>query len=535
MTSQTYEPTGKSTISLTIWVGAILLAALTFRLAGLTTASIWLDEAYSLWFAAQDWGYLWGEVPAFETHPPFYYSLLKLWIGAFGDSAFSVRLLSTLLNLATLPFVAGAAFLLGGADRGRTAAVLATVLFAFSDKQILASQDARPYALMSLALAMMLYSAIAIMRQPERSGLSLLRMLRRDPAMFATYICLAFGFALMCWSHNIGPLFCLIFGTGLLLWWALEQRSLNVFCNVLFSAVLSVLFYAPNLPIILMQLSTLGNNGFWLFAPSIRDAIKVALLLPMGVSLAAGAFFLICAAMGLVYLWRAASAAGHSRMMVLILPLMAVTPGAVAFIMSRISQPIFLDRTLQSSQIPIILMMAFAPFLIAKLRLPVVVLLLCGAVASSLTPHDKPKENWRSVIANVQHHAQGGTAKVVAFPASAKLPLQYYIDKMNAPVDLYPLTGEYPVRGPEYTYPAGGGGVPELRAEDMPGMQKWLGDSDTVWFVSRLGELFDPAGLLQTFVEAEYPCELLTTGHASLRSQQNEAGTCPTPLNPLPK
>ena len=40
---------------------------------------LWLDEAYSAWFSAQSWHVLWTDVPTYETHPPFYYSLLKLW------------------------------------------------------------------------------------------------------------------------------------------------------------------------------------------------------------------------------------------------------------------------------------------------------------------------------------------------------------------------------------------------------------------------------------------------------------------------
>ena len=59
-------------------VGLTLLA-LGVRLIGLGMRPMWLDEAYSAWFSSRGWSELWSQVPTYEPHPPFYYSLLKLW------------------------------------------------------------------------------------------------------------------------------------------------------------------------------------------------------------------------------------------------------------------------------------------------------------------------------------------------------------------------------------------------------------------------------------------------------------------------
>ena len=52
-------------------VTAIVLIALIFRLPGLATRSLWIDELFTEWFASRSFTELWTEVPQFETHPPF--------------------------------------------------------------------------------------------------------------------------------------------------------------------------------------------------------------------------------------------------------------------------------------------------------------------------------------------------------------------------------------------------------------------------------------------------------------------------------
>jgi len=514
---------------LSIWIGLVMLAAFAVRGVDLGEKPLWLDEAYSVWFASRDWSYLWNEVPQFETHPPFYYSLLKIWMGTFGNGEFALRLLSTVLNIATLPFIAATAYILGGRERGRLAAILAAIMFAFSDRQILTSQDARPYALMSLALALMLFASVRIMRFPERSGLSPMQMLRDDLGMLLTFIGLGAGFALMAWSHNLGLLFCVILGMCLLAWWLSEHRSAQMFVNILLAVVFALLLYAPNITNILMQMRTLGEQGFWLQRPSLRDALKVMLSLPMGSPTRAGFFFLFCALLGFGYLWGSHRSARISGAMILILPVMAIVPAGLAFVVSYISQPIFLERTLQSSQVPIILLMAFAPLQARKLQSILLALILVGTVSSSVASklEADSRINWRMVIESIRGHSDGNIPKVVAFPASVELPLLYYADKMNVPLELYTLPDHFPARGPEYTYPAGGGGVPALRASDIDSLADWLDDSDDVWFISRMPRMFDVEEYLQTFEQEHYPCELQSIYNATLRARILKAEVCP--------
>ncbi len=60
--------------------------------------SIWGDEIFSIDIAKLSWRDL-TILTINDVHPPLYYYLLKLWIGAFGDSEFMLRMLSLIFYL----------------------------------------------------------------------------------------------------------------------------------------------------------------------------------------------------------------------------------------------------------------------------------------------------------------------------------------------------------------------------------------------------------------------------------------------------
>src|SRR5206468_3148888 len=59
--------------------GALTLLALLLRLTDLGSRPLWLDEAFSAWFSDRSFYYLWHVLPTYEAHPPFFYSVLKVW------------------------------------------------------------------------------------------------------------------------------------------------------------------------------------------------------------------------------------------------------------------------------------------------------------------------------------------------------------------------------------------------------------------------------------------------------------------------
>ncbi|NJO54288.1 MAG: hypothetical protein HC829_05055, partial [Bacteroidales bacterium] len=86
----------------------VLALAVWFRFHEIGRLPLWLDEAYSFWFSGQSFRSLWTFVPTFETHPPVYYSLLRLW-RVFGEDETALRSLSAVLGI----LATAAVYLLG--------------------------------------------------------------------------------------------------------------------------------------------------------------------------------------------------------------------------------------------------------------------------------------------------------------------------------------------------------------------------------------------------------------------------------------
>lgn len=170
-------------------VGLVLFGVL-LRLYGLDEKIVWHDEvatrvlAAGATMAAQMQGLYHGQVMAVSQvlqyqqvqqatsvlelivdlarhdpqHPPLYYLLAKLWVDLWGDSVYVLRTLSVLFSVLSLPAMY---WLLRELEASRRAAALALLLMCVSPLFILYGQEAREYALWSLAL---LSSSAALLR-----------------------------------------------------------------------------------------------------------------------------------------------------------------------------------------------------------------------------------------------------------------------------------------------------------------------------------------------------------------------------------
>src|SRR5207248_794491 len=146
----------------------LIVIALGVRALGLGTRPLWLDEAYSAWCSAQSWHYLWSVVPTFETHPPFYYSLLKVWRDVFGYHPIGLRSLSVALGVLTVPVIMAGAFeqeRLSPSERPLVRAGTAGLLAALSPVLVMLGQEARPYPLMIFAYAVAILGLLRLMRE----------------------------------------------------------------------------------------------------------------------------------------------------------------------------------------------------------------------------------------------------------------------------------------------------------------------------------------------------------------------------------
>ncbi len=118
------------------------VAAAWVRLHALAGRGLWLDEAISVFISQNRLSALFRIVRDGEIYMALYYFLLHWWL-VFGDSEFTVRLLSVIFSVASIPF----AFAAGSRLFGRAAGLIAAGLLAFSSFHIRFAQEAHSYAL----------------------------------------------------------------------------------------------------------------------------------------------------------------------------------------------------------------------------------------------------------------------------------------------------------------------------------------------------------------------------------------------------
>jgi hypothetical protein len=167
----------------------ILVIALILRLHGLTRYSIWRDESWAVYLAtgrgdllfgipfqqvvehppnlgfndAPHWWHIWNTLDG-VAHPPGYYVGLRWWIDLFGESDYSIRVMSVLFGVAGIVVLFDAMRVATDPWRGLTAAAL----MALAPMQVDFSQQARPYTL-ATCVCLLIYD---LLLRTEKNGIS---------------------------------------------------------------------------------------------------------------------------------------------------------------------------------------------------------------------------------------------------------------------------------------------------------------------------------------------------------------------------
>jgi uncharacterized membrane protein len=140
----------------------MLLAALALQLRGIQQQSIWFDEGWSAFAAAQP--SLLGAAAADATNPPLYYMLLHAAVRGFGLSEFSLRFVSTLFGLLIIPLT----YQLGRRVFDEWAGLFAAFLAVISPLLWWAAQEARMYTLMAVLVLLAALAWYQLIKQPKR-------------------------------------------------------------------------------------------------------------------------------------------------------------------------------------------------------------------------------------------------------------------------------------------------------------------------------------------------------------------------------
>ncbi|WP_420138520.1 glycosyltransferase family 39 protein [Sphingomonas sp.] len=396
-----------------------MLAAFGLLLRGwdIFAAPLWLDEAYSAYAASHDWAFLWRIVPLYETHPPFYYSLLHLWVALFGDSMPALRLLGLSASLATLPAVIvaarEAAYWIGWGDcRRRRLQAVALAFACVSLALVEMAREVRPYPLMILVYA----GALALLLRLAR------RIEREQPIGCVSYGGYLLLEEALLWLHNLGPLFGLALTIALAI--ALFGRRLTRadWAWLVAGHMLVAMLYLPGLAILRAQAQAWTASTWLQFR---LDRLLLDRIMTLyGVAGWAGLASPVLAICAIVALSRRRSGGRLAA----VLATLALVPVCCAILVSLTVTPIFITRIMTPVAVPALLLLAIGATSDGaywRARAAAALLLggsmLAGNVQSRMRG---PETNWYRTVDWLMQHAQPGDV-VFAYPNEGKLPLAY--------------------------------------------------------------------------------------------------------------
>jgi hypothetical protein len=467
----------------------LALFALLLRLPTLSSRSLWLDETYSAWFAARPVHELWTQVPLYETHPPFYYTLLKGWGTVFGTGEAALRgpsVLASVLTVVLVPVCARAARLGARAER---IALLAGLLLSVNAQNILFAQQARPYAIHALAGMLAVFFSCMLVAELVRPPLATASHRR----LWTWVIGLALSGSLTMWLHNTGVFAALGIWTGMTvgLLLATPGPRKRQAAAVGLAGAGALLLWSPFLPMLLRQNAAMVQLSYWVpFSPRKMTAAW---------SVMSGGQLMHYPVMALVllafaWLWKRSRPHFWQLIFTIGLPILAL--GAYSYLV----KPVFLSRLFEWMA-P--LTMALAAIGIATLRpswrMPVLALVLALSAWGVQSFYRSQTEDWRGMLAQLRRDARPGDL-VLAFPNEVQMPVAYYMK--TGPAVTY-LPGPFPALGLARRY-TGNAGAPNIAPEDAARVQALLPGRQRVWLIERRADLYDPDGIVMRELASRY-------------------------------
>lgn len=472
---------GPSRIQLTL---GLVIVALAVRMMGLNDRPLWLDEAYSGWFASHDWHYLWTVVPTYEPHPPFYYSILKIWSLGFGKTPLAVRSLSVLFGIAAVPITIAAAFereQLSPSKSPLLSAGMAGFLVACLPMLVGLDQEARPYPFLVFAYSMSIFATFRLVQQFARG----------ECGEWSSWIILGIGTELTLWAHALGVLyaFCLAMALGPAWLKAANKARL---CRGALIALFTIGLYVPWLIMMVGRTRDWGAN--WL---AWKPSMLLQLVTFYSVAQVTNLASIVALVLVLLLAKRAVQQAFQKRcwnadVMLLILWL---GPPFLSAAVSALVVPIFLPRTLAGTLVPASLAIGAA---LARTPSPRERVLLTTAVCLTMFPSTleaalrPPFERWDLVASYLSRNVSAGD-QIWLYPSDSALPLRAAGSRLNALVR--PLPAPFPTLNVTGPVRAGWRAMVSLSKSDADRIaaDRALEGVGKIWLVTRQSGIFDPA------------------------------------------
>ncbi len=138
----------------------VFLVNFILKLLYITAQPLSGDEPFSVYISQMDVGAISEQLFA-GNNPPLYEIILHYWVKSFGIGVFSVRVLSVLVSSLTAVFI----YKIGQRFFNMQTAVVASILFLFSNYHIFFSHEARCYGFFALFTAVSFYYFLKLLFQ----------------------------------------------------------------------------------------------------------------------------------------------------------------------------------------------------------------------------------------------------------------------------------------------------------------------------------------------------------------------------------
>jgi len=521
----------------------VLGGALRFHQIG--SKGLWLDEAFSVWLGWQPIGEMLAWLLRIDQHPPLYYALLHFWM-ALGDDAATVRALSALLGTLTIPVM----FLLGRRLADEKVGLLAALILAASPFHVRFAQETRMYTLLTLNAALALYCLARLLTDPRAASIPLgqqfidlwqtwraaraadketstetvgyardlrgrtdwiqaptrrrwlpLRAIETDLAWLGYMVFTAATLL----SHNTAVFFPVatnIFVVGLYLTYCVLRTPYSTSCNTqhatrntqrrfllnwLTAQVGAFLLWSPWLAAFVIQSAGVYQE-FWIWPPTWRSVVET-----VGSLLCAflpqqhrwlnvvWTLYAVLLALGIVHFRR--------RPALVALLLVAFATPFVGELLVSLRRPIFYDRTLIWTSIPLYLLLAAG---LRQMRyLPYILASLCIILAANFVSVRNyyvyfQKEEWNKAAAYVADQVEPDD--LILFNATwVQIPFDFYFRTYGRPVTEHGVPVDLFDRGIL---------EPKMAESDLPRLRALIRGRQRVWLVYSHNWYTDPKGLI---------------------------------------
>ena len=517
----------------------ITLAGGFLRALMLGFKGMWLDETFSVWLASNNIADMLQWIVKIDQHPPLYYFLLHYWIRLTSSSPYDARFLSVLFGAATIPVI----YLIGKRMAGGVMGMAAAMILAFSPFHIYYAQEARMYTLLTFNAAVAGYALVRLLtdsRSAQPIGSQFRQYLRtwrsarpvetdrKDDFSYRdigrgqsgwrgwlfrhrlppiqtietdlAWVALIVFCAATLFSHNTAVLFLLainVFVLGLMLFQRMKktgaQPTLQApsLSNWVKAQIGILLLWSPWIFSFIKQASAVYQR-FWIPQPTwdavlqmLRSFLNASAPLPADLFTAIWIFFGLVLCLGLVHYRKKLS-------QIFFLAVLFIIPLLGELIVS-IWRPIFWDRTLIWTTIPLFLLLAGGIALLKNRYLIVLGLMaLCTINLFSVSDYFRfyQKEDWKTAARSVAGFAEKDD--LILFNSNfIEILFDYYFDPY---AELYSLQVEE--RGLPLDLAASGILEPEMTANDIPGLISLLNGHPRVWLVYSHADYTDPGGLI---------------------------------------